>query len=364
MRRAVLALLVVVAMVPVLRSAQASQAPTQPAFRAGTTLVEVSAIVTHDGRPVTDLRADEVTVFDNGEPQALVAFERVDLGRGEVAAQRRDFVVVLDDLHIHPARTQPAIDAALAFIERLGPHDRLAVVTTGPPDDVLDLTTDREVARASVRRMRGASLTASVVPGEFESRGRAAMDILRQVAAGVQSDAAERRAILLVSEGHAFFNDEVRLRAMPVMSDVYSAFLEVLREAALANIAIYTIDPRGLRAPGGASVASRSMVTASDIGQVTSTMPSSMLSSDLGGSLASLAINTGGIQTRWTNDLTANFDRLVSDSRQYYRLAYVQPDPTPGRKQPSSRTIKVKVSRDDVDVRARQRYAPTPTGRR
>ncbi len=80
MQRAVLAVLVVAALVQMPR---AWQAPSQPVFRAGTTLVEVSAVVTRDGRPVTDVRADEVTVLDNGEPQALVAFEYVDLGQGD-----------------------------------------------------------------------------------------------------------------------------------------------------------------------------------------------------------------------------------------------------------------------------------------
>ena len=52
------------------------------------------------------------------------------------------------------------------------------------------------------------------------------------------------------------------------------------------------------------------------------------------------------------------YPRLFDDSRQYYRLAYVQPDPPAGKKQPLSRNIKVKVTRDGVNVRSRQRYAP------
>ncbi len=80
------------------------------------------------------------------------------------------------------------------------------------------------------------------------------------------------------------------------------------------------------------------------------------------GSLAVLALNTGGVQTRWTNDLTANLTGMVQDSRRYYRLAYVQPVPGPGKKQPATRAIKVTVTRADVDVRARQRYAPMPVG--
>jgi hypothetical protein len=76
------------------------------------------------------------------------------------------------------------------------------------------------------------------------------------------------------------------------------------------------------------------------------------------GSLAILARNTGGIQTLWTNDLTKIFPQVLQDSRQYYRLAYAQPDPAPGKKHPESRSIEVKVARRGLDVRARQRYAP------
>jgi hypothetical protein len=40
----------------------------EPTSRAGTRLVEVSAIVSRDGQPVTDLQASEVEVLDNGVP--------------------------------------------------------------------------------------------------------------------------------------------------------------------------------------------------------------------------------------------------------------------------------------------------------
>ena len=42
--------------------AQGPARPAQPAFRTGTTLIEVSAIATRGGEVVTDLRADEVVV--------------------------------------------------------------------------------------------------------------------------------------------------------------------------------------------------------------------------------------------------------------------------------------------------------------
>ena len=226
-----------------------AQAPTPPTFRTGTTLVEVSAVVTRDGRPVTDLRPDEVTVLDNGAPQPLVVFEYVDLGRVEGPAQRRDFVLLLDDLHIHPSRTRHAQDVALAFIRALGPYDRLTVLTTARDDQQLDFTTERATAEALVRKVHGQMATGpgiSHIERDFQARN--AMQVLRGVATGVRSDAAERRAVFLVSEGHVMPGD-----GPPRGGDVPMAwyeYLAVLREAALSNVAIYAVDPRGLTTPG------------------------------------------------------------------------------------------------------------------
>lgn len=325
----------------------ASRELSQPNFRSQTALVEVSAVVMHDDRPVVDLRAHEVTVFDNGVKQPLVAFEYVDLSRVSGPSQRRDFVVVIDNLHIDPTRTSPTISTALAFIDRLGMYDRLAVVTTAPPSEALDFTTDREIAREFVRRTRGQQQTQSA-PGELELRARLAMKRLAMVAASLRSD-AERRSVLLISEGHRTLGQSSNFKRDPESGVV--EYLDVIRQAALANVSIYTVDPRGLRAPGSASIPSRD--SSSPVGDATPT-----LVGELAGSLAMLALNTGGIQTRWTNDLTAGLSRMIQDSRQYYRLAYVQPDPSPGKSQPLTRTIKVKVSRPGSNVRARQRYAP------
>lgn len=353
--RALVAWLVIAATLPLVGHAQSPS--SQPTFRTGTTLVEVSAVVTHEGRPVTDLQIDEFTVLDNGKPQPIVAFERVDLGGGKLPEQRRDFVLVLDDWHIQPSHTGLAARAAFAFIDALGPHDRLAVVNTGPFEIALDLTTEREPARDLVRKFRGQGTSAGTSPMEIDFRQRRAMEVLRHVAGAVRTDAAERRALLLISEGHRSFVQEFNNNLSPAGQAALAEYLHVLREAALSNVAIYTVDPRGLRAPSGAQVASRAMPLSLSASPYASSPPL-VVESEQFGSLALLARNTGGMQTLWTNDLTSVFPRMLEDSRQYYRIAYAQPDPAPGKKQPAARSIKVKVSRPGVEVRARERYAP------
>lgn len=69
--------------------------PVPPTFRAGTVLVQVSAVVTAGGKPITDLRRDEVQILDNGVPQDLVAFEYIDLRVIAVLHGARDLGPIL-----------------------------------------------------------------------------------------------------------------------------------------------------------------------------------------------------------------------------------------------------------------------------
>ena len=48
--------------------------------RTGVDVVEVAVLARdREGKPVTDLTRDEITVLENGVPQTLVAFEQVSL---------------------------------------------------------------------------------------------------------------------------------------------------------------------------------------------------------------------------------------------------------------------------------------------
>jgi len=283
-------------------AATASTAVSQPTFRTGTTLVEVAAVVTdRQDRPVTDLARSEVTVLDNGKPQQLTLFERVDLTTVTGPAQRRDFLFVVDDLHIAPARSAAVQDVVQTLIGMAGPDDRLALFTTGPFAVQIDLSTEHAPLRAAARRVLGQRPSGAPMPGELALRARQAMSVLRQLATSVRSGASERRSIVLISEGHA-----MRTESSAFSDDrgAFQEYLEILREAALSNVSIYAINPVGLQV-GGAD-ASVSSAAASGVSRVPM--------SGRFGSLALLADNTGGLLTVDNNDLLADVPRLFSDS--------------------------------------------------
>lgn len=59
------------------------------------------------------------------------------------------------------------------------------------------------------------------------------MQVLREVAAAVRGDTAERRAVFLLSEGHKLPGDEGRLDDHP---GPFLDYLEVLRAAAVRTV--------------------------------------------------------------------------------------------------------------------------------
>jgi hypothetical protein len=66
--------------------AQGVQPPPPPSFRAGVELVRLDVRVTDaDGRPVRDLRQDEIEVVEDGESRPVVLFQHMEEPAGSNA---------------------------------------------------------------------------------------------------------------------------------------------------------------------------------------------------------------------------------------------------------------------------------------
>ena len=66
-----------VAAAALLTAQDQTSAPQDPTFRTGIQSVRVDLYATKDGKPVTDLRADEVELFEDGVPHTIQTFERI-----------------------------------------------------------------------------------------------------------------------------------------------------------------------------------------------------------------------------------------------------------------------------------------------
>lgn len=155
--------------------------------RITTNLVQVDAVVTdRQGRQVTDLRAEDFEILENGRPQAITNFSYVALAPATsptapaVAAAarsnergappvppvpparlrpeqvRRTYALVVDDLGLSFASTYFVQRALRKFVdEQMQPGDLVAIIRTGAGSGALQqFTSDRRQLYAAIDRVR------------------------------------------------------------------------------------------------------------------------------------------------------------------------------------------------------------------
>lgn len=126
--------------------------------------------------------------------------------------------------------------------------------------------------------------------------------------------------------------------------------------ASQANMAIYTVDARGLVAlpPGGDASQGAQRGTGLYSGQAYSRQFSALSSSQE--TLTTLAEDTGGRAFLDSNDLLPVFQRVQEDTRHYYVLGYYS---TNNKKDGKYRQVRVTVSSPGARVKYRQGYFAT-----
>src|SRR6188472_414755 len=161
------ACLVVVA----LSVAASAQQNGKPVFRAGTTLVRLDVrVVDRDGKPITDLRQDEVQVVDGGASRPVVLFQRVsgaagsyleaaqrtiasEISTNQGAPQGQLYVLVFDQDHIRSGGEQRVRAAAQEFLRtRVRPQDRVAIYGLPGPGPTQPFTANLSTARLQLDR--------------------------------------------------------------------------------------------------------------------------------------------------------------------------------------------------------------------
>jgi VWFA-related protein len=375
-----------------------SQTPP-PTFRVEVNYVEVDALVSDaSGNPVADLTAQDFEVLEDGKPQKISAFSLVNIPMDRAerplfasAPIERDvqsneevdgrvYLIVLDDLHIHPLRTPRVKAAAKLFIERhFAANDLAAIVyTSGRSDAGQEFTNNKRLLLAAVDRFMGRKLRSSTLErldqyrntqgmrssGErvddptLAERGfnaRNALEGVRNLAEFLAGVRGRRKAMLFISEGidydiHDVFSNRDA-------STIIDSSRDAIGAATRANVAIYSIDPRGLTSLGDEGIEVDSFPDDPTTGiSSTSMMGELRLAQD---SLRTLSDETGGFAAVNRNDFNGAFERVVRENSTYYVLGYY---PTNDRRDGRFRKIEVHVKRPGVQVRSRRGYQ-APRGR-
>lgn len=401
MNRVVVATCLVAALAVAVSAQQQARPAGQPdvRFKVEINYVEVDAVVTDaQGSFVRDLRREEFEILEDGRPQEISAFSLVDIPIEradtplfaptvvpDVRSNAREFngriyLILLDDLHTAPLRSQRVRAAARQFIEgHLGANDLAAVVvTSGRTDGSQEFTGNKTLLLRAVdkfmgrklrsetlekldeyNRQRGLPRTSDTVtdPRDFERgyQARTMLGTLKRTAEWMGGIRGRRKAVVLIGEGidydiHNVFEGQY---ASTIMEDTREAIAAATR----ANVSLYTVDPRGLTM--GADETIEMGAPAEDPSlrlSPTGLQDEIRISQD---SLRVLAEQTGGVALVNANDFRDGFSRIVQANSTYYLIGFYSNNE---RRDGKFRKLTVRVKRPGLEVRARRGYV-APRGR-
>ena len=346
----------------------AGEGGAQPTFRSGVELVTIDVVATdRSGRPVHALKASDFELFEDGRSQPIKTFQFIDASVAPTDAIMPPgvvtndvepggiFALVLDEIGFYATEARDVRLIAEKFLKgAMQPHDHVAVVRSGA-NSGFTLTTDRTLALDAVqasfgRRDRGVRLEQAGAPdaigaGDFDtaspgSQGRGSFNVLEEVVEKLRPIPARRKAIVWISRGGELpANWETNLEIGQPIGRNEEALKELIDQARAANVAIYTVDPRGLVAPGTAGRDNPGAGTFEEVG-----------------THRDLAAATGGRAIINGNNIDSALQRVTIENRAYYLLGY---EPAmDSSKKPKARKIRVVTKAPGVELLHRSLYLP------
>ena len=379
-----------------------------------TNLVQVDAVVTKDGKSVTNLAADDFEIYQDGKKQTITSFAYIsnvpatttavrEKGRDTVPVARvkpndphRTVAFVVDDLGLSAESMGQVRRQLRKFIaEELQPNDLVAVIRTGGWVGALQqFTNDRRMLNHAVDQLRWNHCSRIGIfqfrPVGNDTEGQPCSQLsldntfrsLRFILEAM-SELPGRKSLVLLSDEvpietqeYGFSGDSRLTRSSlsgssdrpasgsqtdSLFSSMSNAgMLRKIAEMAIrASVVIYSVDTQGLAYPG--IMASDSFAPSdpfrgnareitNHMNSVLSDRSALMWMRRQGGDL--VARQTGGFQVRNSNSF--ELDRIVEDQSGYYLIGYRPNEETFNR---NFHHLKAKVKQPGMSVRTRFGFA-------
>jgi VWFA-related protein len=303
------------------------------------------------------LAASDFAVFEDGRRQEISVFTEVnvpppeppsagwirevdsDVRTNALGKDQRLFLIAMDDAafsgDLWALRKMKEI--AQGFVDRLPASDLVAVVYSQNNAASQDFTNDRQKLRTAIEAMLSDPGIPSMQAALYS------VGVLNRAVEFLTEAPDRRKAIVYVGTGLAysaaaaavpikggFLGDPwARARSL-AMRDLRDRITELLHNARLGNINIYTIDACGLRG-GNACVANQ----------------------DVMDYLIGLATATGARPVVNSNDFGPGLDAIIEENSNYYLVGFQSDN---SKRDGTLRRLDVKVNGDDLTVRTRSGY--------
>ena len=369
-----------------------------------TNLVQVDAVVTKDGKPVTNLTGGDFEIYEDGKKQTITSFAYISNVPGTISQPvtptkenlanippvprpvnpnepHRTMAIVVDDLGLSAESMNQVRKQLRKFVnEQLQPNDLIAIIRTGGEMGALQqFTNDKRILSRAVDQLRWnmCNRVGITVITPIDNINNASL-------CGVYSMRATIRALKFILNAMSYLpgrksmvfmsdslpvedQDELNFRLGvrnpggvkddaggaggeasslgPEANNYSDALRKIAEKAIRSSVVIYSVDTQGLQTTG---------LTAADMFYGTGPQYQNVLrerskllytrreGSDL------IAKQTGGFQVRNSNNY--DIDRIALDQSGYYLLGYRPTEETFNRK---FHHIKAKVKQSGMTLRTR-----------
>ncbi len=390
---------------PAPQTAPAQRPDPDAVVRITTQLVQIDAVVTDKkGEHADDLSENDFELYVDGKKQTLSYFRLVKLPDApkiettppnkhappvampakmpEMDQVKRVVAFVVDDLGLSFASTYYTREALKKFVStQMQEGDLIAIIRTGRGLGALQqFTTDKRVLYTAIEKLTWNPQSRDMIPHFGNTDNGGGDQGQRSNSGGNNSGTAAdriedfRERVFSVGTLGAV-NFVVRgMRELPgrkiavVISDGFRLFGQnhdndlvlqrVRRLVDLANrssVVIYSLDAKGLLAPGPTAADNMGGVSPQQLSAQYSMASQTIFESQEG--LAFLARETGGFAIFNNNDLNLGVQKILRDNRSYYLLGF---DPEDMQFNGRYHQIKVKLKRSDLRVRTREGFFGVP----
>jgi VWFA-related protein len=343
------------------------------------------------GQVVKGLKASDFTIMENGKPQSIASFDYQNVDEAAVLAEKntvtgkasiadlinRNFAADPQELHDHrlivmffdlssmqPEDIDRAVESAQNYINKqMQPADLVAMVSlnTGLAMDQ-DFTSDKDLLLKAVKKYNGTDSSGFAAGNEGGDSSNSSDD-----SSSFTADDSEYNALNTDRELYAiraiakslervdqrksmlYFSGGLTRQGIENQASMRSA----TNEAVKANMAIYSVDSRGLSAlppVGDASKGSLRGTSAYSGAAMQSQLNANFSSTETLGTLAS---DTGGKLFTDSNDFAPAFQQIQHDTEAYYIIGFHSTNPAHDG---SFRHLTVKLNREDAKLDYRPGY--------
>ena len=393
------------------QDAKPQPTPPDDVVKITTNLIQVDVTVTDSkGKVVTDLKPEEIEIYENGEKQKITNFSFISSSKTLIEKPkavdrnaipipqtvlrpeqiRRTIALVVDDLSLSFESAHYTRRALKKFVdEQMQNGDLVSIVRTGSGIGALQqFTSDKRMLYAAIEKVKwnpmgtaGISAFAPIEATSLETLAAAGDDTVTEEQIQEEKDRMNafndfrssafvtgtlgalqyivtgmgelpgRKSVILFSDGFRLFErDHQGVESSGRVMDFMRQLVDLANRS---SVVFYTVDPRGLQTLGLTAADNTSRMTRESMSAAVSERRDQLFETQ--SALSYLARETGGFAVLNNNDLSGGVRRVLED-QSYYLVAYEPDSDTFDPAKRKFNRLDVKVLRKGVNVRYRSGF--------